>query len=218
MGDEESIPTKGEQPEEAAPGRADQPHGEGGAAPPEAEGSAPEGEDSIEALKRELQAAREQAEGNWNEALRAKAEAENVRKRAERDLDKARRYALEKFAEELLPVKDSLELALAAVDDGKATVEKFREGTELTLKMLGQVFERFGIEEVEPRGEKFDPERHEAMSMQESSEQPPNTVLTVYQKGYMLNDRLLRPAMVTVAKVPDGAGEESQGGESDAEG
>ncbi|OBS10330.1 nucleotide exchange factor GrpE [Acidihalobacter prosperus] len=158
--------------------------------------------DAMEALHRDLQEMKDKAQTHWDQFVRAQAELDNLRKRAERDLANAHKYALERFANELLPVKDSLELGMGAAD-GADAVASIREGMELTLRMFGQVLAKFGIEEVNPVGERFDPERHQAMTMQPSGEQPPNTVLGVMQKGYVLNDRLLRPAMVVVSKAPD---------------
>ncbi len=128
--------------------------------------------------------------------LYAKAEGENIRRRAFEDIDKARKFALEKFSGELLAVKDSLDAALAV---GNADVESYKNGVELTSKQLSQVFEKFNIAEVNPVGEKFDPNKHQAISMLENSGEP-NTVTSVLQKGYTLNDRVLRPALVMVAK------------------
>jgi molecular chaperone GrpE len=128
--------------------------------------------------------------------LYIKAEGENIRRRAFEDIDKARKFALEKFSGELLAVKDSLDAALAV---GNADVESYKNGVELTVKQLSQVFEKFNIAEVNPLGEKFDPNKHQAISMLENSGEP-NTVITVLQKGYTLNDRVLRPALVMVAK------------------
>ncbi|MFP4182509.1 MAG: nucleotide exchange factor GrpE [Thiohalospira sp.] len=160
-------------------------------------------EEHPEALLEDLRA---KADENWNHYLRAHAEMENLRQRYEKELGKARKYALEKFANELLPVIDSLEMGLASIpaDDGGSDVAaKTREGMELTLKQLQSALEKFGIEPVEPAiGDPLDPERHQAMSTQESSEVAPNGVTAVMQKGYLLNDRLLRPAMVMVAKAP----------------
>jgi molecular chaperone GrpE len=165
-----------------------------------AEGSAgTEHEDPVKLL----QDARRQAEDHWDKLLRTQAELENVRRRAERDLENAHKFALERFAGELLPVKDSLELGLAAVSGEAEDIARLREGIELTLKMLATAMEKFGITEVDPLGETFNPELHQAMSMQVSADQAPNTVIAVMQKGYLLNERLLRPAMVMVAKAPD---------------
>ena len=128
--------------------------------------------------------------------LYAKAEGENIRRRAFDDIDKARKFALERFGSELLAVKDSLDGALAVEN---ATVESYKNGVELTAKQLMSVFEKFNIAEVNPVGEKFDPNKHQAISMLENSGEP-NTVTSVLQKGYTLNDRVLRPALVMVAK------------------
>ena len=129
--------------------------------------------------------------------LYVKAEGENIRRRASDDIEKARKFALEKFSSELLAVKDSLDGALGVEN---ATVESYRDGVELTAKQLLSVFEKFNIAEVNPLGEKFDPNKHQAISMLESDAEP-NTVITVLQKGYTLNDRVLRPALVMVAKA-----------------
>jgi len=129
--------------------------------------------------------------------LRAKAETDNVRKQAQNDIAKAHKYAIERFAQELLTVRDALELALATPN---ATTEALRDGVELTLKNLNAAFEKSKIVEIDPSGEKYDPHRHQAMTMIES-EQPANTVVQVFQKGYLLNDRVLRPALVAVAKA-----------------
>jgi len=131
---------------------------------------------------------------------RSVAELENVKRRAEKDVQSAHKFALEKFSQDLLAVKDSLELGLSTED---ADADKLREGTDLTLKMLSQVLEKFNIVEINPVGESFDPNHHQAMTMQSSNEYEPNTVIAVMQKGYLLNDRLLRPAMVIVSKVAD---------------
>lgn len=165
--------------------------------------AAPEADSDLEAALKE---AREKAEENWNQFLRARAELENMRRRAERDVQQARKYSVEKLAADLLPVKDSLEMGLQAADEEGADVASLREGSELTLKMLEQVLERYEIKLVDPAGEKFDPERHEAMAMQPSREHAPNTVIQVVQKGYALHDRLLRPAMVIVARPADDDG------------
>ena len=129
--------------------------------------------------------------------LYAKAEGENIRRRAFEDVDKARKFALERFSGELLAVKDSLDGALAVEN---ATVESYKNGVELTAKQLASVFEKFNIAEVNPLNEKFDPNKHQAISAIESDVEP-NTVLTVLQKGYTLNDRVLRPALVMVSKA-----------------
>lgn len=134
--------------------------------------------------------------------LRARADVENVRKQAVNDVAKAHKYAIERFAEDLLPVKDALEFALAA---GSAAPDALRAGVELTLKQLAAAFDKAGLAEIDPAGRKFDPHQHQAMAMIESAE-PANTVVQVFQKGYRLNERVLRPAMVAVAKPGDGQG------------
>jgi molecular chaperone GrpE len=157
-----------------------------------AEATATEPNDSqaaIEALQAQLVEAQAAV-------LYVKAEGENIRRRAMDDIEKARKFALEKFSNELLAVKDSLDAALAV---GNADVESYKNGVELTSKQLSAVFEKFNIAEVNPIGEKFDPNKHQAISMLENSGEP-NTVTSVLQKGYTLNDRVLRPALVTVAK------------------
>lgn len=152
----------------------------------------------------ELQLQLEQAQANaaayWDRLLRLQAEMENQRKRAQNDLAKARKFALESIVEDLLPVKDSLELGLAAVNAADTDLKAIIEGVDLTVKMLSQVFEKNNIVEVNPIDEKFNPEFHQAMSMQEVEGLASNTVTSVMQKGYTLNDRLVRPALVMVAK------------------
>ena len=147
-----------------------------------------------------LAEARRAAQEHLDRALRAQAELENVRRRAERDLAQAHKFALERFVSELLPVKDSLELGLAASAEKGATAAGIAEGVELTLRMFEQAMEKFGVEPVDPAGDPFNPEFHQAMTMQESDTAESGTVLTVVQKGYLLNERLVRPAMVIVAK------------------
>jgi len=149
------------------------------------------------------------ADENWDRYLRAAAELENVRKRASRDVENAHKFALERFCSELLAVKDSLEMGLAAAD--KADVQSLLAGKEATLKLLTATMERFGVSELNPEGEPFDPQEHEAMSMQPSSDVEPGSVLTVFQKGYALNGRLLRPARVVVASEPPSEPPESAG-------
>ncbi len=159
----------------------------------------PDPQAEVDRLKAELAQAQAKAEDFEQQVLRALADQDNTRKRAERDVQNAHKYALEKFATELLPVIDSLEMGLAAASD-EVDAAKIREGVELTLKMFLDVMKKFGVEPIDPMGESFDPQLHQAMSMQPSSEVPPNTVTAVMQKGYTLNDRLIRPAMVMVSK------------------
>ena len=137
---------------------------------------------------------------NWDRYLRAAAETENVRKRASRDVEHARKYALEGFGTEMLAIKDSLELGLEAAESADAA--SIAEGSKATLKLLTTALERFGITEIDPMGEPFNPEQHEAINMQPSADAEPGSVLAVVQKGYLLNGRLLRPAMVVVAAEP----------------
>jgi molecular chaperone GrpE len=163
-----------------------------------------------EALQAALDAAVARADEYRNDALRARAELDNVQKRTAREIANAHKYALERFLTDLLPVKDSLELGYAAAT-GSSDIGTLREGMELTLKLLDAVLEKHGVQVVDPVGEPFNPELHQAMSVQESTEVAPGTVVTVVQKGYVLNGRLLRPAMVIVAKRPaeDGGAAES---------
>ncbi|HSC23851.1 MAG TPA: nucleotide exchange factor GrpE [Casimicrobiaceae bacterium] len=132
--------------------------------------------------------------------LRARAEVENVRRQGQVDVAKAHKYATEKFAEDLLPVKDALEQTLAT--DAAVNVETLKAGAALTLKSLESAFSRAAIKEIDPAGQKFDPHLHQAMQAV-ASDLPPNTVVTVFQKGYLLNDRVLRPALVAVSKAPE---------------
>jgi molecular chaperone GrpE len=156
--------------------------------------------DALGTLPGELEQALAKAEENWKLYLSARAELENIRKRGERELQNARKFALKEFIDALLPVKDSLEMGVAAANE-IVDVNKLREGSELTLKMLSKAFEQYGVQEVNPLGVKFNPELHEAMAMQPSEHAEPNTVLQVIQKGYVLNERLIRPAMVIVAQA-----------------
>lgn len=163
---------------------------------------------SDEHLQQQLEEAEAKAKEHWDQLLRVKAEQENLRRRHEREVENAHKYALERFAQELLPVIDSLEMGAEAAASEGATLEKVREGTELTLKMLLSTIEKFGIQAVHPEGEPFNPEYHQAMSMLESPEHAANTVMNVMQKGYTLNERLIRPAMVVVSKGAPGGAEE----------
>lgn len=184
MSDQRETQEQGEAFEATDPGQT----------PPEAD----EGGDSTEARLQELEAL---ADERRDQALRAQAELENQRRRFERELENAHKYAMEKFASEILEVSDSLEMGLQAARESK-DVERIIEGAELTLKNLNKVFEKFGIQAEDPTGERFDPERHQAMSMQEDPENPPNTVVATMQKGFLLQGRVLRPAMVVVSKAP----------------
>lgn len=147
-------------------------------------------------LEELLQAAERKAQEHYDAWMYAKAESENIRRRAAEDVAKAQKFAVERFSSEMLAVKDSLEAGLAVET---ATVESFKSGMELTLKQLSSIFEKFNIAEINPVGEKLDPHKHQAISMTDS-DLPANTVVSVMQKGYALNDRVLRPALVLVSK------------------
>lgn len=155
--------------------------------------------DVIPSLEDMLQEAERKAQEHYDAWMYAKAEGENIRRRAVEDVGKAQKFAVERFSNEMLAVKDSLEAGLAVET---ATVESFKSGMELTLKQLASVFEKFNISEINPVGEKLDPHKHQAISTVDS-DQPANTVVSVMQKGYTLNDRVLRPALVLVAKTKE---------------
>ncbi|HIF50501.1 MAG TPA: nucleotide exchange factor GrpE [Thiotrichaceae bacterium] len=153
----------------------------------------------IETLQALLEKEKEQSQANRDSALRAQAEMENLRKRTTRDIENAHKYALEKFVNELLPIIDSLSLGMTAAETAE-NVDELREGMDLTLKMFSSAIDKFGVKEINPQGDKFNPEQHEAISMQEIEGTESNTVVAVMQKGYELNGRLVRPAMVVVSK------------------
>ncbi len=156
---------------------------------------------SPEKLHLLLEDARAKADEHWDMVIRARAESDNLKKRHQKELENAHKYAIDKFVNEILPVRDSMELGLSAASEEGAELAKLIEGTELTLKLMSTVLGKFGIEEVNPEGESFNPELHQAMAMQPTDEFEPNTVMTVIQKGYTLNGRLVRPAMVMVAQA-----------------
>ncbi|WP_395342526.1 nucleotide exchange factor GrpE [Ningiella sp. W23] len=155
----------------------------------------------IQALEEELAKANATIEEQKDGVLRARADMENARRRAEQEVDKARKFALEKFAGELLPIIDNLERAMQSADASQELVKPLLDGVELTHKSFISTVEKFGMQVVDPQGEAFNPDHHQAMSMQESDEFEPNTVMAVMQKGYVLNGRLLRPAMVMVSRA-----------------
>jgi molecular chaperone GrpE len=159
---------------------------------------------SHEEMRLLLEDARSKADDHWDQLVRARAELDNLRKRQERELGNAHKYALERFVSELLPVRDSLELGLKAATEEGADPVRLRDGTGLTLKLLNDAMEKFNVVQIDPEGELFDPELHQAMSLQPRADVPPNTVVSVVQKGYTLNDRLVRPAMVMVSQAPQG--------------
>lgn len=156
----------------------------------------------IAELESALAVAQEEAANQKDKALRIAAEAENVRRRSMQEVEKATNFALEKFAGELLDVIDNLERAIQVIDPNDEAIKAVAEGVQITYKGFINTINKFGLEAVDPEGAPFDPQLHQAMSMQESNEVAPNTVLHVMQKGYLLNGRLLRPAMVMVARAP----------------
>jgi molecular chaperone GrpE len=156
---------------------------------------------SAEELARQLDEASNKAKENWDKLLRMQAEMENLRRRTEKELQNAHKFALERFVKELLPVIDSVELAVQAASVDAPDISKIREGNELILQQFLSVLEKFNVTALDPVGEPFNPDRHEAMSMQPRADVEPNTVVQVFQKGFLLNDRLIRPAMVIVAQA-----------------
>lgn len=160
------------------------------------------GKDTLEKMEAELEKAQNEAKDHWEMSLRLQAEMQNIQRRAEQNIEKAHKFGLEKFASELLPVIDSLEMGLqnSIAAKGQDKDDPIQQGCELTLKMFQDVLKKFNIEVVDPMGEPFNPQLHEAMMMQENKEVAPNTVLVVAQKGYLLNGRILRPARVIISK------------------
>jgi molecular chaperone GrpE len=157
-------------------------------------------EKNADSLEAQLEQAQAKASENWDQFIRAKAEMDNLRRRNVKDLENAHKFGIEKFVTELLPVLDSMVMGLAVED---ASAESLREGMELTMNMLEKMMEKLGIEEIDPLNEKFDAAKHQAMTTQPSAEVEPNTVLAVMQKGYSLNERLIRPAMVIVSRAAE---------------
>lgn len=158
--------------------------------------------DPAEHLTALLEDTRAKADEHWDQLLRVRAEMENLKRRQANELEKAHKFALDGFVRALLQVRDSLELGHTATLDQGTDIAKLREGTELTLKLLVDVMGKFGVEQIDPQGAPFDPEYHQAVTMQPTGDAAPNTVVTVIQKGYLLNGRLVRPAMVIVAAAP----------------
>ena len=154
---------------------------------------------SYQELEDKLTLSEQKTHDNWEKSVRAMAELDNVRRRSEREVANAHRYGLEKCVTSLIPVVDSLEQALQLADKHGDT--SMHEGLELTMKLFVDVLEKFGVQQLDPQGAIFDPQEHEAMSIQEVADVPPNSVLVVFQKGYKLNDRVIRPARVIVAKA-----------------
>ena len=157
-------------------------------------------ESETASAEEQLAQAQDTIKDYWDQIMRLRAEIENNRKRTQRDVENAHKFAIKNFVESLLPVIDSIEMGQTAAEADNATLDSIREGNALTLNMLIQVMERSGLEQINPAGDVFDPERHQAMSMIEQPAVESNTVIEVMQKGYVLNDRLVRPAMVVVAK------------------
>lgn len=154
----------------------------------------------IDELKKQLTEAEKKAAANWDNLLRQRAEFDNLQKRVDRDIENAHKYAIKRFAEELLAVKDSLEMGVDVAIKPETGLDSVKEGMELTLKMLSNTLEKFGIVEINPKNQKFNPDWHEAMAMIPSPDAEDGTVVVVHQKGYQLNERLLRPARVVIAK------------------
>jgi molecular chaperone GrpE len=151
-------------------------------------------------VEQELAEAQLKIKDYWDQIVRLNAEMDNHRKRAERDVENAHKYAVKNFSEALIPVCDSMEMGIAASVAENASLDSIKEGMEMTMTMFTQMFDKNGITAIDPVGEKFDPDKHQAMSMQESADHEPNTVMAVMQKGYLIKDRLIRPAMVMVSK------------------
>lgn len=167
-------------------------------------GAASEEQQRIYELETALSEAQAQIKEQQDSVLRARADMDNARRRADAEVEKARKFALERFAGELLPVVDNLERALEAGDAGNEAVKPLLEGVEMTHKSFLSTIEKFGMAPIDPQGQPFNPELHQAMSMQETDELEPNTVMAVMQKGYELNGRLVRPAMVMVSRAANG--------------
>ena len=195
---EDEIEAASAEDQHAADGQSGQPSA---TAEPSAEGAAAPEPDPTQ-LTMLLEDARNKADKAHDQLLRTRAEMENMSRRQAKELENAHKFALEGFIKELLQVRDSLELGYAAAQAPDADVAKLKEGTELTLKLLGDVMSKFGVERIQPEGETFNPEYHQAMSMQPRADLPPNTVTTVIQSGYLLNGRLVRPALVMVSSQP----------------
>ena len=195
----EQTPSEAEEQVKAQAAADDQKTGPVEGAEAAEEGNA---EVSLAALQAELAKAQEELGKAQDQVMRVHADAQNVKRRAQQDVEKAHKFGLEKFAESLLPVVDSLERGLESADAAEGSHEAMKEGMELTLKLFLDTLQKFSVEQVNPVGEPFDPQLHQAMSQIESPDQEPGSVLNVFQKGYTLHGRLIRPAMVVVAKAP----------------
>lgn len=197
MAEENHQQPEGKEPDEQ---QLTEESAEESAAQAEAEAHMPQGETPDVSLEVEVAQLQDDLAAAREAALRAQADAQNIQRRAEQDVEKARKYALERFAGELLPVVDNLERALEAASGGEEAVKPIAEGVELTLKTFLDALHKHNIEQLDPQGEPFDPNLHQAMTMVENQDVEPNTVTAVMQKGYTLNGRLIRPAMVMVSK------------------
>ena len=196
-GGEPSAAESAADPEAGGEPPGPEPESGRGEAPP---GAPDEAADTVESLRTRLDETLAEAQRERDAALRARAEADNVRRRAERDVERAHRFGVEGLVVELLPVRDGLELGIRAAGEEESTVEALAEGTEMTLRMLSAALEKFGVVEVDPAGEDFDPRFHEAMTMQEAEGVEPGKVLQVFQKGCLLHGRVVRPAKVIVSR------------------
>lgn len=159
------------------------------------------GEDDEDDLAEQLEKAQQTIKDYWEQIVRLNAEMENNRKRAQRDIENAHKYAVQNFSESLLPIADSMEMGIKAASVENVNLDSIRQGIEMTHQLFVDTMEKNGIKAIDPKGEKFDPELHQAMSMVETDEVEPNSVIDVMQKGYTLNERLIRPAMVVVSKA-----------------
>lgn len=182
---------------------------ETGTAPEDSEQETVEATPTYEELVGELEQANAKAQENWDKALRIQAEMDNLKKRTQKDVENAHKFALDGFTKELLMVVDSLEMGIQAATSDIPEVVQLKEGSELTLKQLQSAFTKFNVIAIDPVNEAFNPEQHQAMSMQESADVDPNTVMAVFQKGYQLNGRVMRPAMVVVSKAPSTVAEDT---------
>lgn len=160
--------------------------------------------DPVARLKNEIEAARMEASNNWDLYLRERADLENARKRHQRDKEDALRFANDRLLKEMVPVLDNLERAVAHAEQGGDNNQGLLEGVNMTINQFRKVLEDFGVKPIKAVGASFDPNLHQAMGQIESAEQAPNTVVTEFQRGYLLHDRLLRPSLVMVAKAPTG--------------
>ena len=199
-GGDSAPEAEGEPAPEAAHEPAGKAEGEPDGAPAEESGGAAEAGEPVESLRVRLDEALAAVQHERDVALRARAELENVRRRAERDVEHAHRFGIEGLVRELLPVRDGLELGIRAAGEEGSTVDALAEGTQMTLRMLSAALEKFGAVEVDPQGEDFDPRYHEAMTMQEAEGVESGKVLQVFQKGCLLHGRVVRPAKVIVSR------------------